>query len=138
MHAFAHQVVQCTLSSMSQATPKIPDKLHTCIITKHAFCSRASRVGTPSTEVRQNRPQRLDDQAVGQFSVTQTVKMYVLIESTMFAQRWQNSKPSHGAVVSEPHVECPPATFIGPSAHAQGHTTARKTARLCTRQCKAV
>jgi len=120
---------------MSQATQFIPAKQHTYIIIRHVCFESTSRVGTPSTEVRQNRPQRLDDQVVG---LLPTVKTYVLIESTMFAQRWQNSKPSHGAVVSEPHVECPPATFIGPSAHAQGHTTARKTARLCTRQCKAV
>ena len=51
--------------------------------------------------MRQNRPQRLDDQVAG---LLPTVKMYVLIESTMFAQRWQNSKPWHGAVVSEPRV----------------------------------
>jgi hypothetical protein len=117
MHAFAHQVIHCTLSSMSQATQLITAKLHTCIITRHVFFESTSRVGTPSTEVRQNRPQRLDDQAVGLFSVTPTVNMYVLIESTMFAQRWQNSKPWHGAVVSEPHVACPPAMFIGTSAH---------------------
>ena len=84
------------------------------------------------------RPLRCAKTALKGSTTKSSASYQQLTESTMFAQHWQNSKPWHGAVVSEPHVACPPATFIGPSAHAQGHPTARKTARLCTRQCKAV